>query len=80
MEAVKNEKIENGEVANPVGPCPKTSGPGGIQQISDFLERIRYPPQEIPEKAEEIWREWLRTGHWWTPSFSEFIKFLEGEI
>ncbi len=29
MEAVKNEKIENGEVANPVGPCPKTSGPGG---------------------------------------------------
>ncbi len=31
MEAVKNEKLENNEVANPGEPCYKSSGPGGIR-------------------------------------------------
>ena len=31
MEVVKNEKSEGEEVANQVGPCYKTSGPGGIR-------------------------------------------------
>ncbi|EDY36110.1 hypothetical protein ABOONEI_2097 [Aciduliprofundum boonei T469] len=44
------------------------------------MEKIWYPPEKIPEKAEEIWREWLRTGHWWTPSEQEILAFLEGEI
>ncbi len=44
------------------------------------MEKIRYPPEEIPTKAEEIWREWLRTGHWWIPTFREFIEFLEGDL
>ena len=62
------------------GPITVKSGPGGFWQISDFLERIQYPAEKIPEKAEEIWGEWLRTGHWWTPSEQEILAFLEGEI
>ena len=80
MESVKNKKLENDEVSNQVAPCYTNSGPGGIRQISIFLERIQYPPEEIPAKAEEIWREWLRTGHWWIPTFGEFIEFLEGDL
>lgn len=80
MESVKNKKIKNVEVANQGAPCYKSSGPGGIQQISSFLERIRYPPEKIPVKAEEIWSEWLRTGHWWPPTEAEILAFLEGEL
>ncbi len=80
MESVKYEKSESREVANQVASCYTSSGPGGIRQISNFLEKIRYPPEKIPEKAEEIWKDWLKTGHWWTPSEQEILAFLEGEL
>lgn len=80
MEVVENGKIKNGGVANQEAPRYKTSGPGGIRQISSYLEMIRFPPEKIPEKASEIWEEWLKTGHAWVPTFSQFMRFLEGEL
>jgi len=65
--------LRRSKCSNPDGPRTEKSGPGGFQKISDFLEKIRYPPERIPEKAEEIWREWLGTGHWWEPSEREIL-------
>ena len=80
MEVVENEKSGIEEERIQTNPDTKVAGQEGIGVIESFLERIQYPAEKIPEKAEEIWREWLRTGYWWTPSEQEILAFLEGEI
>ena len=80
MEVVKNEKSEIRDERIQTNPATKEAGQEGIEKIIAFLERIGYPPEKMQERAAELWDEWLRTGHWWTPSDAEILAFLEGEL
>ena len=80
MEVVKNGKIEIEHERIQANPDTKVAGQEGIERITSFLERNGFSPEEIQEKAAEIWYEWLRTGHWWSPSDKDILDFLEGEL
>ncbi len=53
MEAVKNRKLENGEVANQVAPCYRTNGPGGIRTPD---HGIKSPALYLPKLLAHKWR------------------------